>query len=168
MSHRLHAMPLTKRAFSPFGDVIETEGAELLHINQGFGVRYNNLGDVQVTTDGGATNVSFIVGTVRPYPIAINVMERHPLGSQIFYPLQDRPWLVVVCTDPRDPESFRAFHATGRQGVNYAPGVWHHPLLVCENENSFFVVDRKGPGNNLEEYWCKTSNILLPVEQLNP
>lgn len=167
MSRLLHTLPLTKRAFSPFGDVIEAEGAEILHINQGFGIRYNNLGDVQVTAEGGATNVSFIVGTVRQFPISINIMERHPLGSQIFYPLQDRPWLVVVCTDPRDPDSFQAFHATGQQGVNYAPGVWHHPLLVLENGNRFLVVDRKGPGTNLEEYWCNAAQISLPVEPLS-
>ncbi|MFM8701768.1 MAG: ureidoglycolate lyase [Hyphomicrobiales bacterium] len=167
MSHILHVLPLTKCAFSPFGDVIEAEGAELLCINQGFGARYNNLTEVQVTIEGGVTNVSLIVGAVRPYPISINVMERHPLGSQLFYPLQDRPWLVVVCTDPRDAESFFAFHATGRQGVNYARGVWHHPLLVHENDSRFLVIDRKGPGNNLEEYWRNAGNIFLAVEPLD-
>ncbi|MEP7172182.1 MAG: ureidoglycolate lyase, partial [Aestuariivirga sp.] len=69
----------------------------------------------------------------------------------IFYPLQDRPWLVVVCGDPKNATSFRAFAATGRQGINYARNVWHHPLLVLEAESRFLVVDRKGPGANLEE-----------------
>jgi ureidoglycolate lyase len=88
-------------------------------------------------------------------------MERHPLGSQIFYPLQDQPWLVVVCGDPEDASSFRAFQATGRQGVNYARNVWHHPLLVNANESRFFVVDRKGPGNNLEEHWLTGEALVL-------
>ncbi len=59
-------------------------------------------------------------------------MERHPLGSQAFVPLQDRPWLVVVCAAPDDLASYRAFTATGLQGVNYARNVWHHPLLVLD------------------------------------
>jgi ureidoglycolate lyase len=167
MSHILSAVPLTKSAFKDFGDVLEEEGATRLNINQGYGIRYTDLADVQISAEGGAANVSFISGTVRPYPIDINVMERHPLGSQIFYPLQDRPWLVVVCKDPRDPSSFRAFHASGRQGVNYAPGVWHHPLLVRENGSRFLVVDRKGSGTNLEEYWCNAAQIMLPVEPLS-
>ena len=80
-------------------------------------------------------------------------MERHPLGSQIFFPLQDRPWLVLVAGDVHDFASYRAFTATGRQGVNYARNVWHHPLLVLDAESRFLIVDRKGPGNNLEEVW---------------
>jgi ureidoglycolate lyase len=88
-------------------------------------------------------------------------MERHPLGSQIFYPLQDEPWLVLVCTNPRDPASYRAFKASGRQGINYARNAWHHPLLVLKPQR-FFVVDRKGPGNNLEELWLDKPFDLAP------
>ena len=51
----------------------------------------------------------------------------------------------------RTRTSFRAFRATGRQGINYARNTWHHPLLVLEAESRFLVVDRKGPGANLEE-----------------
>ena len=78
-------------------------------------------------------------------------MERHPLGSQLFYPLHGNPWLVLVCTDPRDPATYRAFHATCRQGVNYARNTWHHPLLVLNENDRFLVIDRAGPGDNLEE-----------------
>ena len=103
------------------------------------------------SVDAEAVNISIVIAHPRPRPIAITLMERHPLGSQIFYPLQDRPWLVVVCGDPTDRTSFRAFSATGRQGINYARNTWHHPLLVLEAESRFLVVDRKGPGANLEE-----------------
>lgn len=163
MRYFLKPTPLTKTAFLSFGDVIESAGATPLHINQGFGRRYNDLADVQITAEGGATNVSFIIGLVRPNPVTIQVMERHPLGSQIFYPLQERPWLVVVCTNPQDPETFRAFLATGRQGVNYAQGVWHHPLLVFENDSRFLVIDRKGPGRNTEEFWRDAADIILTI-----
>jgi len=65
--------------------------------------------------------------------------------------MQDRPWLVLVCTDPLDASSYRAFWVSGAQGVNYARNVWHHPLLVLDAESRFLIVDRVGPGNNLEE-----------------
>jgi ureidoglycolate lyase len=87
----------------------------------------------------------------RPNPIAIELMERHPLGSQLFYPLQDCPWLIVVCDDPKDPQTYRAFSALGCQGVNYARNVWHHPLLVLDPNSEFMIIDRKGEGANLEE-----------------
>jgi ureidoglycolate lyase len=143
--------PLTRAAFAAFGDVVEIDGASHYPINQGFAERFNDLASVDVGNEGGATNISIIIAKPRPQPIKLALMERHPLGSQIFYPLQDTRWLVAVCGDPRDATSFRAFIATGRQGVNYARNAWHHPLLVFEDDSRFMVVDRKGPGNNLEE-----------------
>jgi ureidoglycolate lyase len=149
---------LTKAGFAPFGDVIEIEGAQHYPINQGFAERFNDLARVEV----GDVNISIVVANPRPKPIAITLMERHPLGSQIFYPLQDRPWLVLVCGDPKDLTSFRAFSATGRQGINYARNTWHHPLLVLEAESRFLVVDRKGPGANLEEVTVDEIRLDLP------
>ena len=149
---------LTKAGFAPFGDVIEMDGAQHYPINQGFAERFNDLARV----DAGDVNISIVVANPRPRPIAIRLMERHPLGSQIFYPLQDRPWLVVVCGDPTDRTSFRAFSATGRQGINYARNIWHHPLLVLEADCRFLVVDRKGPGANLEEVPIDEIRLDLP------
>jgi len=149
----LRPEPLTRQAFAPFGDVIEMEGSSSITINQGFAQRFNDLAHVDVTMEGGATNVSLFLGTPRPLPIEIKLMERHPLGSQMFVPLQDRSWLVLVAEDVHDFASYRAFTATGRQGVNYARNVWHHPLLVFDADSRFLIVDRKGPGNNLEEVW---------------
>jgi ureidoglycolate lyase len=142
---------LTSAAFAEFGDVIETADHTAIIINQGFAERFDDLADIDVTSEGGETKVSLFQTSVRPSPITIDMMERHPLGSQLFYPLQDRPWLLVVCTDPADAASFKAFTATGKQGVNYRRNVWHFPLLVLNEGSRFIVVDRKGPGNNLEE-----------------
>lgn len=148
--------PLTKAAFRPFGDVVETGGTAAIGINQGFAERMNGLANIDVAREGGTVNISLFEARARPRPIAVRLMERHPLGSQLFYPLQDTDWLVLVCTDPRDANSYRAFRATGRQGVNYAVDVWHYPLLVFSDAERFIVVDRAGPGNNLEEVWLDT------------
>lgn len=150
--------PLTKAGFAPFGEVIDIDGAQHFPINQGFAERFNDLALV----DAEAVNISIVVANPRPRPIAIRLMERHPLGSQIFYPLQDRPWLVLVCGDPKKRTSFRAFSATGRQGINYARNTWHHPLLVLKAASRFLVVDRKGPGTNLEEVPIDEIRLDLP------
>jgi ureidoglycolate lyase len=150
--------PLTRAAFAPFGDVIETEGAGHFTINQGFAERFADLAKIDVSADGGETAIGIVVANPRPQPMAIEIMERHPLGSQIFYPLQDDGWLIVVCGNPHESASFRAFRASGRQGINYAPNIWHHPLLVLKKDSRFLVVDRKGEGRNLEE-------VLLADEQ---
>lgn len=150
---RLTPEPLTAQAFAPFGEVIATSRVAPKAINQGFAKRFNDLATVDVASEGGEVNVSLFIGEPRSRPVAIALMERHPLGSQAFVPMQDRPWLVLVCADPRDHGSYRLFSASGRQGVNYARNIWHHPLLVFDAASHFLIIDRKGLGDNLEEVW---------------
>jgi ureidoglycolate lyase len=145
--------PLTKAAFAPFGEVIEAEGAHHYPINRGFAERFHRLATAETSLEGGSTIISIVEGNPYPLPLAIKLVERHPLGSQAFYPLQDREWLVVVAGDARDLSTLRAFRATGRQGINYRHNIWHHPLLALEPQSRFLLVDRDGPGNNLEEAW---------------
>ena len=152
--------PLTKAAFAPFGDVVESDGYTPLHINQGFALRFDNLARIDVAAEGGQSKASLFTANPRPQPTTINLMERHPLGSQLFYPLQDKPWLIVVCDDPANSKTFRAFSASGRQGINYHRNIWHFPLLVFDAESRFIVVDRVGPGNNLEEVEIKQPMTL--------
>jgi len=152
--------PLTKSAFARFGDVVALDGAERIGINQGFAERVNGLARIDVGAGGGGVNVSIFTARARPLPLAVKLMERHPLGSQLFYPLQDEAWLVLVCDDPRDPSSYRGFAASGRQGVNYARGIWHHPLLVTGDDHRFIVIDRAGPGDNLEEVWLDPAGVM--------
>jgi ureidoglycolate lyase len=130
--------------------VIETDGAQHYPINQGTTERYHDLARVVAGGDNARVLVSLFVAQPRPAPLTISMLERHPLGSQAFYPLQDKEWLVVVGTSPAR-EALRVFLASGRQGVNYAPGTWHHPLIVFSPGSRFLVVDRGGDGNNLEE-----------------
>ena len=158
---RLTPAPLINDTFAPFGDVIESDGADHFSINRGFTERHNDLASVDVHIEDVSANISLLIKTQRPAPIAIRMMERHPLGSQIFFPLQDHPWLVVVCTDPKIASSYRVFCADGRQGINYALNVRHHPLLVLENESRFIFGERKGPGTNLEESWLPEDSIFF-------
>jgi ureidoglycolate lyase len=158
--HQISIAPLTGAAFGPYGEVVEMDGSDLISINQGFAARFDTLAKVDVATAGASVNISLFVAKARPLPIDVKLMERHPLGTQLFFPLQDKPWLVLVCADPRVPASFRAFRASGRQGVNYARNTWHHPLLVLTDEERFLVVDRKGAGDNLEEVWLDDQHRL--------
>ena len=144
--------PLTREAFAPFGDVIELEGAKQIPINLGTTIRYHDLAKVDVTDEGGRTLVNLFRGQARALPFEITMMERHPLGSQAFIPLNDNPYLVVVApAGELDESKIRAFVTSGWQGVNYAKGVWHHPLIALGEVSDFVVVDRGGDGLNLNE-----------------
>lgn len=139
--------PLTPEAFAPFGTVLQTEGARSFPINQGTTTRFDGLAVPEVGQ--GTAAISIFRGTPRPQPVAIEMLERHPLGTQAFYPLSNHDWLVVVADSPTS--GLRCFRARGDQGVQYGVNVWHHPLLVLANSQDFLVVDRTGPGENLEE-----------------
>ncbi|WP_119393043.1 ureidoglycolate lyase [Taklimakanibacter lacteus] len=160
MTRLLAIEPLTRAAFSGFGDVIEMEGANHYPINQGFAERFHDLARIDTGTEDGETIISLFRGRPRPMPIEIGFVERHPLGSQAFYPLQDHDWLIVVAEEGL--QTLRAFRASGRQGINYARNVWHYPLLVLGQESDFLIIDRKGPGNNLEEAQLPEAARLVP------
>ena len=145
--------PLTREAFAPYGDVIELEGARHFPINGGTTERFHDLAQVEIGADeGGRPLISVFRGQPRPQPVEISMMERHSLGSQAFVPLGDVEYLIVVAPAGEfDPAGLRAFHTKGWQGVNYARGVWHHPLIVLEREGDFIVVDRGGSQPNCDE-----------------
>lgn len=149
----LDVLPLTKSAFAPFGDVIETQGAEMRLINGGTTQRFHDLAHVDVKGTSARVLINIFRGEAFGRPIDIKMLERHPLGSQAFIPLHNRPFLVVVAKDEGDrPGQPVAFLAQGNQGVNYHRNAWHHPLISLEQVSDFLVVDRGGEGNNLEEY----------------
>ena len=139
--------PLSAEAFKPFGDVIEaSDSAQHFTINQGFAERFHRLAHVDVTQDGGQPAISIFKARARPLPLQLSLLEKHPFGSQAFMPLSDHPYLVVVALggDTPDMSTLTCFSATAQQGVNYAKGTWHHPLLAL-HDGDFLVVDRTGP-----------------------
>ena len=165
MSRLLKIHPLTREGFAPFGDVIEAQGSPHFAINAGFAERFHDLANIDVAAEGGRPLISIFRGRPRPIPLKLTLMERHPLGSQAFFPMHDREWIVVVATgtNPVEPAALRAFRAAGRQGVNYARGTWHHPLIVLTPDNDFLVVDRGGGGANLEEVPFDDAEIVLEL-----
>ncbi len=154
MTRTLIAQPLTKQAFAPFGDVIEKAGAEKIAINRGNCIRHHALSVADVKGEGSQVGINIFAGKPYALPHTLDMVERHPLGSQSFHPLGDDPWLVIVCSDddgkPVDPI---VFMAGSDQGVNLNPNTWHGVLTPLYNQTDFLVVDRIGEGNNLEEYF---------------
>ncbi|WP_150700335.1 ureidoglycolate lyase, partial [Pandoraea terrae] len=142
--HELPIEVLTREAFAPFGDVIELAGAKHFPINGGTTERFHDLAQVDLGPDGGRTLVNVFRGQARTLPYEVKMLERHPLGSQAFLPLSTVPYLVVVApAGELDVSQMRAFLACGElgwQGVNYARGVWHHPLLALHETSDFIVV----------------------------
>lgn len=147
---------ISRDVFAPFGDLIETDGAQSFAINNGTTRRFHALAQAEIGE--GDAIISIFRGQHFDLPLEIKMMERHPLGSQAFMPLSGRPWIAVVAPDEGNkPGQPIAFAMNGNQGVQYAAGTWHHPLIALEAESDFLVVDRSGPGDNLEEWFFEQS-----------
>jgi ureidoglycolate lyase len=142
----LWAEPLTTEAFAAYGNVIDIQAARRrLPINDGSALRYDDLARVDVHEAGGAGIVAIVRAQPVQLPVQLRALERHRLGSQLFMPLRPARFLIVVA--PRESTQpfaeARCFIALPGQGVQYARGTWHHPLLAVDAETDFVVVDRR-------------------------
>lgn len=145
--------PLSTEAFAQFGQVIDTAGAQHYPINKGMTERYHDLARVELGGVHARPLISIFVGQPYALPLELSLVERHPLGSQAFYPLSDAPWLVIVAPDEHGiPGTPRVFRPGPGQGVNIAMNTWHGVLCPLDVPSDYLVVDRGGEGNNLEEY----------------
>jgi ureidoglycolate lyase len=149
----LKASPLTAQGFAAFGEVIEVAGRSAQWINQGTSQRFDDLAHVDVLAQGGRPLISIFRAAPRTLPFEVRALERHPLSSQSFFPLDRRPFLVVVAQGPQSPVAagVQAFVSSGLQGVSYRRNTWHHALLALDQNSDFLVIDRGGPGENCEE-----------------
>ena len=140
----VRAVALTAEGFAPFGDVIETEGHAGRWINDATCRRFDDLAQVDVVEAGGRPLISIFEADPRQLPLRAGLLERHPLSSQAFYPLDPWPFLVIVAeAGPHPlPARIRAFLTSGRQGVNFRRNTWHHSLVALGRVSRFLVVDR--------------------------
>lgn len=151
----LKVQPLSKAAFAPFGDVIETANSDFFMINNNNTQRFHNLTKVELSHTSDDAIISIFRAKSLTMPLQIKMLERHPKGSQAFMPLKSQPFLIVVAPKGPAPElsQVQAFLATGEQGINYHLGTWHHPILCCAASDDFLVIDRAGEGHNCDEFY---------------
>ncbi len=150
---------LTTEAFAPYGDVIEASGDPSFFINADKCGRFHDLANTDFTD--GKAGISLAQATPYALPLSLTMIERHPLGSQMFMPLNDAPFLVVVSDGPETAP--KAFITNGAQGVNYHRGIWHGVLTPLTAPQPFLIVDYIGTGNNLEGYHFPTPfQVSLP------
>ncbi len=151
MSARIATEPLTVQAFAPFGDVLEAAGDPDKIINQGHCGRYHDRARLDFAD--GRAGISIFKAAPRALPYRLDLMERHPQGSQAFVPMSMTEWLVIVADDAGGkPAAPRAFIAAAGQGINLLRGTWHGVLTPLHAPGLFAVIDRIGAGANLEEY----------------
>ena len=160
----LRPEPLTSERFAPYGDVIETSLDKTNAMNEARFERFDDLCDI----DLGDGDVAISVARCRTptsLPLCVDMVERHPLGSQAFVPLTPCRMVIVVAPPGESVEAtqLRAFVTNGRQGINYHRGAWHMPLIAFDAGQEFLIVDRGGEESNCEQHTLDTVVMLEVV-----
>jgi ureidoglycolate lyase len=165
MSNRsIVLQPLTADAFAPFGDVLEATGEPDKIINAGMCGRFHDLASLDFTGEDARAGISLFRSKARTLPYTLDMVERHPLGSQAFIPMSADPFMVIVAPDDDGaPGTPLAFLTSPGQGVNYHRNTWHGVLTPLVDDALFAVVDRIGDSTNLEEHTFKEPWLVGPA-----
>jgi ureidoglycolate lyase len=149
---RLRTEPLTPQAFAPFGDVLQATGTPDRLINNGYCGRWHDMAQLDFGP-GGRAGLNLFKAQPRSLPYVLDLLERHPEGSQAFVPMYETTWLVTVAEDAGGtPVNLRAFLVAPGQAINLHRGTWHGVLTPLAEPGLFAVIDRIGSTANLEEY----------------
>ena len=162
MEKIIKPIKINRSNFATYGDLISVDNIKPIDINAGYAKRFDNLADLNTLKDGGKTIVSIFSALKRVFPMKIDMMEKHPLGSQTFMPMKEITFLVFVAPQGKFPEinKIQSFIVPPKTGINYKPGIWHFPLISTEDAN-FLVIDRKGGGENLVIHKFEKDKIIL-------
>ena len=156
---------ISKENFKKFGDMITTSGIKPLEINDGYAKRFDGIANLNTKKDNGESTISIFSALKRSFPMKVDMMEKHPLGSQAFIPMKETVFLAFVAPEGDEPDlnKIESFIIPNGIGVNYNAGVWHFPLIATEDMN-FLFVDRLGDGDNLVLHDLNKENITLEFQ----
>ena len=154
------ATPLIRAAFAPFGDVLETTEIPDKIINDGRCKRFHDQANIDCADH--KIGMSIFDSEVCALPYRLDLMERHPLGSQAFIPMNAGVFLVIVAEDSGGvPAKPQAFYTAPFQGINFHRNIWHGPLAPLSPKAIYMVVDYVGTEPNLEEYTFETPYRII-------
>lgn len=150
---------LTAADFAPYGDVIECAGAPDKMINAGMCGRFHDRAKIDISD--GTAGISLFDAKARQLPYVVDMVERHPLGSQAFIPMTQTCFMVIVADDLDGvPVNPKAFLTKQGQSINLHRNVWHGVLAPLGAAGQYAVVDRIGEGANLQEHYFETPYLI--------
>ena len=139
--------------FVEFGDFINPYDKKAEDINTNTTKSYFDLANIEILGADNKARLNLFDAKKREFPLMIDMLEQHPFSSQVFLPLSDSPFFVIVCPKAIEPDlnNLKIFKIENGNGVNFKPQVWHFPLISINNAK-FITVDKKNADNNLKIY----------------
>ena len=144
---------ISNNNFFEFGDFINPYDKEGEDINTNTTKSYFDLANIEILGDNNQARLNLFDAKKRIFPLIIDMLENHPFSSQVFLPLGNNPFFVIVCPPSVKPDlnNLKIFKVENGNGVNFKPMVWHFPLISI-NDAKYITIDKKNADSNLEIY----------------
>ncbi len=140
----LHSQPISAANFAPYGSLVSSAGLNGIPVNEGRGLRLETAAKLIHTTSAPKPNLALYQIEGSNWPVPVKMLERHRHSAQMFLPLNGGSFLIVVAgslaTGEPEIASLQAFTVQRGQGIVYAPGVWHLPLVALEHHAEFAML----------------------------
>ena len=152
---------ITAEAFAPFGTLIDAAAATPEPINEGTTMRHSDLAALDLRDGGRDPVIGVYVASARRFPLRIAKLERHRRAAQVFLPLGNHRFIVVVAPGEEAPDwpALRAFVTRPGSGVALRRGCWHHGLIALGDGDRFAVIEGG-------DYRADTEEVAAPAPVL--
>ncbi len=149
---------ITEENFAPYGKVIMLRhGLELSAIAH--------------TDDKSNMAVKVIQANKINMGDPVPFLERHPLSTQTFIPMNEGRFVIVVAKitsdNSVDLDTLRSFITNGSQGIQYDSHTWHMPFSALDTEKQFAVIDRhpnEKDNKNINILFDLLDNITINID----
>ena len=95
--------------------------------------------------------------------------NHHPDGSQLFYPLDNQPFIAALANtgDDMKPEDWIAFYCDGSFGICIHPGIWHEAIIPLTPKAEFY--DKQGAVHaRISADFPAEFGVLLSIPVIQP
>lgn len=155
MERPLVTKQISESAFKKYGYVLDYKNANPQPINNGTCIKYDLKYNLKTLGLEGDYHAKIYISEKMRFPLKIEILERHPKGIQMFYPVNNTPFIVIVAPPSIniDENKIESFFVPEGVGIILNAGSWHHSLLALADNASYLVIENDVNGN------CETTEL---------
>ena len=149
----LDIQTITEDNFSIYGDLISIRDKNSKGINNNTTQSFFDLANIEILGEDNNARLNIFSTKKRTFPLNIDMLEMHPLSSQVFLPMIKTDFIVLVAPINIKPDinKIECFKISNGDGINFKSRVWHFPLISIQDAK-FITIDKKDSNKNIEIY----------------
>tara|TARA_B110000495_G_C22746536_1_gene437550 strand:- start:13 stop:507 length:495 start_codon:yes stop_codon:yes gene_type:complete len=162
----LNIKEITKDNFSLYGDLISIRDKSSEGINNNTTQSFFDLANIEILGENNNARLNIFSAKKRIFPLNIDMLEMHPLSSQVFLPMNKTDFIVLVTAVDIKPDlnKIECFKVSNGDGINFKSHIWHFPLISVQDAK-FITIDKKDADKNIEIYkFTENEKFILNYE----